>query len=189
MSLTGGAAIAAALLQLGVYDPGETPSTSEQNACLLILNQMMASWYNEQLLGLQVLIQEQNEAGTIFIAQQNKLTSSLVREYTLAGATYTVPSYTAGSATGATVPNFPDLTTPQTFPSGYDLAIVLNGAVLLAAQYPGVGQAPQTLMDRATAALLAAVTVPGRIPLPGVSTQGGTVSPGGAQNTPGVPAE
>lgn len=186
MSLTGGAAIQAALLQLGVYDPGETPSTSEQDACLLILNQMLANWYNEQLLALQVLLQEQNEAGSIFIAQQTKMASSMTTAYTLAGATYTAPSYTAGSVSGGTLLQFPDLTTPKTFPTGYDLAIVLNGAVILAAQYPGVGQVSQTLMDRAQAALMAAVTVPGRLPVPGAVTQGATVATAPAPGTPAV---
>lgn len=189
MSITGGAVIQAALLQLGVYDPGETPSTSEQNACLLIINEMLANWYNEQLLALQVLVAEQNKAGAIFIAEQIRQTSPLVTSYTLAAGNYTSPSYTAGSVSGGTAPNFPDLTTPQTFPTGYELAIVLNAAVKLAPQYPGVGTVTPELASSAATALMAATPTPGRIPVPGAEAQGVTVTPAPPITTRQVPEQ
>jgi hypothetical protein len=167
MSLTGGAAIQAALLQLGVYDPGETPSTSEQNQCLLIANEMLTGWYNEQVQALTVLLAGQNKAGLAYVAEQVRVTTPLTTAYVLGGATYTPPSYTAGSISGGTAPGFPDLTTPQTFPTGYDAAIVLNLAVRLISQYPSANP-PQDLRQEAMKALAAAVPVPGKLPLPGM---------------------
>jgi hypothetical protein len=181
MSLTGGAAIQAALLQLGVYDPGETPSTSEQNNCLLIINEMLASWFNEQAQALTVLLAEQNKSGNAYIAEQVRVTSPLFTAYPLAGGTYTAPSYTAGSYSPGSAPNFPDLTTAQTFPEGYELAIVLNSAVILAAQYPGVGAASPTLVKAAMDALAAAAPAPGRIPVIGAGIQGVLPPPTPAQ--------
>jgi hypothetical protein len=77
MSLTGGSAIQQALLLLGVYDPGETPSTSEQNQDLLILNEMLLGWFNEQKLSIGILLQEQINSGGIFIAEQNRAIAPL----------------------------------------------------------------------------------------------------------------
>jgi hypothetical protein len=172
MSISGGAAIQAALLQLGVYDPGETPSTSEQNSCLLIANEMLANWYNEQLQALQVLITGQNKAGSAFIAGQVHLMQPFQDAYVLAGVTYTPPTYTAGTVTGGGAPAFPDLTTPQTFPTGYELAIVLNLAVKLGPQYPGAGTVTDDLRKSAMDALAAAAPVPGRMPIIGGGIQG-----------------
>lgn len=187
MSITGGQAITSALLQLGVYDPGETPNTSEQNACLLVANQMLANWYNEQLLAIQTLIAEQDQAGAMFIDEQKRATSPLITSFVLAAASYTPPSYTPGSATGGSVPAFPDLTTPQTFPEGYDWAIVVGLAVMLIPQYGSAVTAnPQVLLASYQAAKAAANPVPGRIPIPGAEIQGGTVPAptGAATQTP-----
>jgi hypothetical protein len=178
MSISGGAAISACLLQLGVYDPGETPSTSEQNQCLLILNQMLASWFNEQAQALALLLDAQNKAGLTYIAQQIRATSPVVAAYVLAGGTYTPPSYGAGSYTPGSAPQFPDLTSPQTFPEGYELAITKNGAVKLAPQYPGVGQLSDSLVKEAMDSLAAAVPIPGRLPVPGLEDQASVPPPG-----------
>lgn len=48
MSLSAGSAIQQALLMLGVYDPGETPSVSEQNDLLLVLNNLIDNWSQER---------------------------------------------------------------------------------------------------------------------------------------------
>ncbi len=154
---------------LGVLDPGEGPSTSEQNDALIVANQMLSSWYNEQLLALEVLVASQNKQGLSFVANQVEKTNPLVQSYTLAGATYTAPTFTAATISGTGVPNFPDLTTVETFPQGYDLAIVLNLAVLLKPQYPGVTNAPPDLEQRAAEALQAAVVPPGKLPAPGMA--------------------
>jgi hypothetical protein len=180
MSLSGGAAITAALLQMGVFDPGETPSTSEQNQCLIVANAMLANWYNEQLAALSVLLQAQNKAGLSLIAEQVHVTEPLVTAYTFAGASYTPPSYTAGSVSGGSVPAFPDLTTVQTFPEGYDWAIITGLAVALLPQYPGATTPAQTLIQNYANARAAASPMPGRVPLPGTGYSG-TLQPPGPQ--------
>lgn len=178
MSLSGSAAISAALLQLGVYDPGETPSTSEQNQCLLIANEMLASWFNEQAQAITLLLSGQNRAGLTYVAQQERATVPTIAAYVLAGAIYTAPIYTAASVTFGAIPAFPDLTTAQTFPTGYELAIVKNLAVKLAPQYPGVGQLSDSLVKDAMDALAAAVPIPGRLPIPGLEDQASIPPPG-----------
>jgi hypothetical protein len=172
MSITATAAINAALLQLGVFDPGETPSTSEYNAALLIANEMLANWYNEQAQAIAVLLKEQAQEGIGFIANQTKSTGSLSAAYTLANGTYTAPTYTAGSYTPGTLPAFPDLTTAQTFPTGYELAIVLGLAMWLLPQYPAATVPPQVLQQNYQAAKAAATPMPGRVPLPGTGYSG-----------------
>lgn len=176
MSITATTAITQALNVLGRLFPGETPSTSEQNDALLIVNQMLANWYNEQLLALSVLLSEQNNAGLELIAKQGMETAPLVASYVLASATYTAPSYTAGSVAGGTIPQFADLSTPLTLPTGYDLAVVLGLAVELAPVY-GVAASNDLIQDF-TMARAAANPVPGRIPIPGTGFQGTIPPPG-----------
>ena len=167
MSLTGGSAIQQALLLLGVYDPGETPSTSEQNQDLLILNEMLLGWFNEQKLSIGILLQEQINSGGIFIAEQNRAIAPLSTSFVLAGGTYTPPTYTAGSFTFASAPAFPDLTTAQTFPPGYDYAIVTGLAVALLPQYGNAVTAdPQQIAMNAKIALAKANPIPGAVPVP-----------------------
>lgn len=174
MSIAFQSVFSQALLMLEVYDPGETPSTSEQNQGLLVANQLLESWYNEQVQALQVLIASQDQAGSVFVKEQTKVTQPLSTSYVLAGGTYTPPSYTAGSFTPGSAPQFADLTTPLTLPSGYEWAIVMGVAVALAPQY--VGDVSETLMTNYQAAREAANPVPGRIPVPGTGFQG-TVTP------------
>lgn len=182
MSLTGGQAVTSALLQLGVFDPGETPNTSEQNACLLVANQMLANWFQEQALAIQTLISEQDQAGNMFIDEQKRSTNPLVTAFVLAGGTYTPPSYSAGSYTAGSVPAFPDLTTSQTFPEGYDWAIVTGLAVALIPQYgSAVTASVQVLLQQYQAAKAQANPVPGRIPVPGAGMQGSVPPPTGSQ--------
>ena len=220
-TLTGGQAIQQALLQLGVYDPGEVPSTSEQNQDLEIANQMLGGWFNEQAQAFAVLMKVQSEAASLFIGNQSKTGSEFIAKqttdgtnlqnqqaensgplataYVLAAGTYTPPVYTAASYTppsyapGTFAPGsvitFPDLTTPVAFPEGYGLAIVLNLAVKLAPQYPGVGQASEALMDNAMKAYAAANPMPGRVPIPGTGWQGTIPADGPGTQAPAGPGQ
>jgi hypothetical protein len=184
MSLTGGQAVTSALLQLGVFDPGETPNTSEQNACLLVANQMLANWYQEQALAIQILISEQDQAGNMFIDEQKRATDPLVASFVLAAGSYTPPSYTAGSYAAGSVPNFPDLTTAQTFPQGYDWAIVIGLAVALLPQYGSAATASvEVLGQQYQLAKAQCNPVPGRIPVPGQGPQGAVAAPSGGSQT------
>lgn len=214
-TLTAQAAIQQALLQLGVYDPGEQPSTSEQNDCLAIANQMLSGWYNEQAQAFAVLMQLQADAAALFIGDQAKKGAQFIAQQTTDGtnlknqqqenaaplavayvlaagtyaspsytaASYTPPSYTAGTFTPSSPIVFPDLTTLTTFPEGYGLAIVLNLAIKLAPQYPGVAQVSPQLMDNAMKAYAAANPMPGRVPIPGTGWQG-TISASGPATSP-----
>jgi hypothetical protein len=178
MSLSAQSAIQQALLLLGVYDPGETPSTSEQNQNLLILNSMLLGWFNEQAQSIAILLAAQNASGNMVIAEQKRAMTPLVTAFVLSAGTYTAPTYTAGTYAPATAPAFPDLTTPQTFPPGYEYAIVTGLAVNLVPQYGNsVTADPSALAMNAKVALAKANPVPGAVPVPAEGGEAAVPSP------------
>lgn len=97
-------AVATAAVQyLGVLDSGEGLSTAQKNDALTVANQLLESWYTDQVLAVRIQL----------------------AAFTLAAGTYTP----------ATMLQFADLTTPITFPAGWDRAMILGLAVEIAPQY------------------------------------------------------
>lgn len=211
MSLTGGSAIQQALLMLGVYDPGEQPSTSENNNDLLVLNNLMDNWSLERVnipvivvataalangtisytfgpagtfgtryiridtVGIlvpsaavsgsftrtpcKVVSQEeyQSEFDKGALSQTPKIFYYDYQFPTATGKLWPAPGF-SGTAMELEVggwqalANFPDTVTTVNTPQGYDRAIVLNLACELVAQYPGVGQLSDRLVQDAAEA-------------------------------------
>jgi hypothetical protein len=173
------AAVTQAAQMLGVLDSGESLSTQQEADALTIANDLLESWYNEQIQALDVLLADQAEAGNIFAAQQAKITSTLALAYTLGGATYHAPTYTPGSIFAGSMPQFPSTAGSVTLPTGYDRAFILQFAIELAPEYM---MAPsQDLIANATAAKAAAAPMPGKIPVPGMGSAEGPTAPAGGE--------
>jgi hypothetical protein len=170
MSLTSTDATIQAMKVLGRLFPGETPSASELTDGQTKANQMLANWTNEQAQAIAVLLSEQNKQGSQFVAAQIEKTAPLVTSFVLAAGSYVVPVFTPATYTPVAVLQFADLTTPVTFPAGYDLAVVLGLSIELAPVY----SVPVTdaMMKNLADAKAAANPVPNRIPVPGTGFQG-----------------
>lgn len=170
MSLTSTQATTQALKVLGRLFSGETLGLSELNDGLDRVNQMLANWTNEQAQALAVLISEQNKQGSQFVAAQIEKTAPLVTSFVLAAGTYVAPVFTPATYAPVALLQFPDLTTPVTFPNGYDLAVVLGLSIELAPIYSVA--VTDAMMKNLADARSGSNPVPNRIPVPGTGFQG-----------------
>ena len=171
-----------AWLQMGTADSGETPSTQQQNDALTVANELLYSWYQEQTLALQELLSEQQYAGTVFVAGQNRVTAPLVLAFNMAGGFYQPPVYTPGYFNPGVVPQFGSINGSVNVPAGYGRALMLGLAVELCPQYDM--QPSPALLKNLAEARAAASPVPGKVPVPGTSGTQAVPPPG----SPPVPA-
>ncbi len=97
MALTGQQFINEILLALGVYDPGETPNSTESDAALILINELIDNWNSQQLMAIADL-----ESTFALVAN--------TRSYTIGtGATFNIARPAKVVAASFTVLNGPTL--------------------------------------------------------------------------------
>lgn len=169
MSLSLTTAATAAAQFLGVLDSGESLSSQQLTDALTAANNLLASLYEEQYLAFQELVTEQYREGLILVQQQARVGAPLALAYSLLGGTYTAPTYNQPSISPGTMPQFPDVSSLITLPTGWQRAFTLALAIELAPQYDM--EPSQALLKQYAEARAAVNPMPGKVPVPGMSAQ------------------
>lgn len=155
---------------LGVLDSGESLSAQQLTDALGVANRLLTTYYWEQNLSMQQLVQEHRNTLQSLADQMAALGQSLQVAYTVANGSY-VPVTVSGPSwvPSPNPPNFPDTTTATVFPQGYERVITLALAIELAPQY---GVTPSDDLLRIYSEARAAVNpMPMKRPIPGQSPQ------------------
>lgn len=159
----------------GQIDSGEGLSTQQLTDATTAANFVLDSWWQEQALAIQILINKQSRDMALLVDKLARLGTALAASYTVAGGSYTAATYTAPSYNAGSVPQFANATTPINLPDGIPLALSWALAVgELGAQYSA--QVTPAMLRSAAQARAACNPVPNRIPIPGTAGQA-TVPP------------
>jgi hypothetical protein len=160
VSLTLTVAANAAAQFLGVLDSGEALSTQQVADALAAANNLLDSWTNAQTLSMQTLVEQQSKEIQVLVDKLSLLAIPLATVFTLSNGTYNPASFAGPSFVPGTLLQFPNATSPLSFPAGVARAFELALAIELAPQYDMMPS--DALVKSATEAKSAAFPIPGQ---------------------------
>lgn len=154
---------------LGILDSGESLSSQQLTDAFGVANRLLQSWFQEQSLAMQVMVNAHQVRLTQFIDTLFLEGEPLAVAYTLANGSYTKATSSGPSFIPGSLPQFVDQVTPLAIATGYDRILTLALAIELAPQYGVIPSAD--LLKQYTESRAAANPMPGKVPIPGMSAE------------------